>query len=213
LTIYGLTRGFASGVLHLPFRFKVEGIGNIPPDGGVIICGNHFHWLDPVIVGITLNRDVSFMAKHELFTSRLGGWFLPKIKVFPVKRGQPDRAALKRSIEVLEEGACFGIFPEGTRSRTRTLRKAEPGAAYLALKSGAPVVPVGISATYKPFSRILVRYGPPIDLEPFRSGRLTSEALEGVSEAIMAGIGALLEPPVTTQVAAAREQDPPGSDN
>jgi 1-acyl-sn-glycerol-3-phosphate acyltransferase len=213
LTIYRATRGFAKAVLSLVIRFDVEGLGNIPPDGGVIICGNHFHWLDPVTVGITMQRDVSFMAKQELFESRLGGWFLRKIKAFPVKRGQPDRAALKRSIEVLQEGGCFGIFPEGTRSRTRTLQKAEPGTAYLAMKSGAPVVPVGITGSYKLFSRVIVRYGKPIDMAQFQTGKLSSESLEAVSEAVMTGIGALLVPPVRPEVAAAQDEVPPGSDH
>lgn len=215
MSFYGFAKGLVGVVFRLLYRVQVEGKGNIPRSGGVIICGNHFHAFDPILVGITMPRQVSFMAKQELFENPLVGWVMHHLTVFPVKRGTPDRAALKRSIEVLEEGACFGIFPEGTRNKTGKLGKAEPGTAYLALKSGAPVVPVGITATYRPFSRILVRYGPPMSMDAFRTGKLTSEALDGASNAIMSGIGAQLEPPVVVEAAATREGElaPPDQGN
>lgn len=200
--LYGFARGLVRVVFGTIYRIKVEGLENVPPEGGVIICGNHFNARDPLIVGITMKRPVSFMAKQELFKNPILAWVIRGMGVFPVKRGQPDRAALKRSIDVLQEGTCFGIFPEGTRSKTGRLRKAEPGAAYLALKSGAPVVPVGITSTYKLFQPVIVRYGKPLDLDAYKGAKLSSEALDGVSEAIMAGIGAQLEPPVDYVAAA-----------
>ncbi|HLN60078.1 MAG TPA: lysophospholipid acyltransferase family protein [Symbiobacteriaceae bacterium] len=190
--LYGFAKGLVGIAFRLVYRIKVEGLGNIPEQGGVIICGNHFHAFDPMIVGITTKRPVSFMAKQELFENPVIGTVLRGMAAFPVKRGAPDRAALKRSIDVLESGGCFGIFPEGTRNKSGQLGKAEPGTAYLALKSGATVVPVGVTATYKLFSTIHVRYGPPVDMAPYSTGKLTSEAMEGASEAIMAGIGAQL---------------------
>lgn len=204
--------GFAKGLVRLAFsaiyRIKVEGLGNIPPEGGVIICGNHFNARDPMIVGITMPRPVSYMAKQELFHNKLFAFVLNGMGVFPVKRGTPDRAALKRSIDVLQSGICFGIFPEGTRNKTGKLAKAEPGAAYLALKSGAPVIPVGITSPYKLFGPILIRYGKPVNLDAFRDAKLTSEALEAASAAIMSGIGAQLEPPLTYDVAAGDNREP-----
>jgi 1-acyl-sn-glycerol-3-phosphate acyltransferase len=201
--LYGFGKGLVSIVFRLVYRMRVEGTGNIPAEGGVIICGNHFHAFDPMVVGITMPRRVSFMAKQELFENPVIGWVLRGLAAFPVKRGQPDRAALKRSIEVLESGGCFGIFPEGTRNKSGKLGKAEPGSAYLALKSGAPVVPVAVTATYRLFSEVVVRYGPPVELAPYRAGKLTSEAMEGASHAIMAGIGAQLVPPVYPEAEAA----------
>lgn len=200
--LYGFARGLMRFAFSLLYRIKVEGLGNIPPEGGVIICGNHFNARDPIIVGITITRPVSYMAKQELFENKFFAFILKGIGVFPVKRGTPDRAALKKSIDVLQSGTCFGIFPEGTRNKTGKLAKAEPGAAYLALKSGAPVIPVGISSKYKLFGPILIRYGKPVNLDPFRDGKLTSEALEAASAAIMSGIGAQLEPPLVYDVAA-----------
>ncbi|HYF91153.1 MAG TPA: lysophospholipid acyltransferase family protein [Symbiobacteriaceae bacterium] len=203
--------GFAKFLVRLSFgtvyRIKVEGLENVPPEGGAIVCGNHFDGRDPLIVGITMPRPISFMAKQELFKNKLLAWVLQGIGVFPVKRGQPDRAALKHSIEVLQSGACFGIFPEGTRHKTGRLGKAEPGTAYLALKSGAPVIPVGITSGYKLFGPIIVKYGRAVDLDQFRNAKLSSEALDAASNAIMAGIGSQLVPPVT-YVAAASDEPP-----
>lgn len=200
--LYGFAKGLVGIAFRTVYRIRVEGLENVPPTGGAIVCGNHFNAQDPILVGITLNRPVQFMAKQELFKHKLFAWVLHGMGVFPVKRGQPDRAALKHSIEVLESGACFGIFPEGTRNKTGQLGKAEPGTAYLALKSGAPVIPVGITSRYKFFGPILVRYGKPVDLGLAPGGKLTSEALETASHAIMAGIGLQLEPPVTYVAAA-----------
>lgn len=204
--LYGFARGLARLAFRTIYRIQVEGLENVPAEGGVIVCGNHFNARDPLVVGITMKRPISFMAKQELFQNKLFAWVLSGMAVFPVKRGQPDRAALKRSIDVLQSGTCFGIFPEGTRNKTGKLGKAEPGAAYLALKSGAPVIPVGISSAYKLFGPIIVKYGRPVNLNAFRDAKLTGEALDAASDAIMAGIAAQLEPPAT-YVAVAWQQD------
>lgn len=200
--LYGIAKFVARLAYSLAFRIRVEGLENIPQEGGLILCGNHSAGSDPIVLGITCPRRVNFMAKAELFDIPGVGFLIRSLGAFPVKRGRPDRAALRRSIEVLESGGCFGIFPEGTRSRTGKLGKAEPGTAYLAIKSGATMVPVGVSGTYKLFSPITVRYGKPVDLDRFRSGKLSSRGLEEAGEVIMAAIGALLEPPVLTSSAA-----------
>ena len=200
--LYGFARGLVRIAFGAVYRIRVEGLENVPPHGGVIVCANHCDGRDPLIVGITMPRPIAFMAKQELFKNRFVTWVLRGIGVFPVKRGQPDRAAIKHSIDVLQSGTCFGIFPEGTRSKTGRLGKAEPGTAYLALKSGAPVIPMGISSRYKLFGPIVVKYGPPVDIDEFRTGKLSSEALDGASHAIMVGIGGQLDPPVTYVAAA-----------
>ncbi|HWI52735.1 MAG TPA: lysophospholipid acyltransferase family protein [Symbiobacteriaceae bacterium] len=203
--LYGFARGLVKIAFGVIYRIEVQGLENVPETGGAIVCGNHFNGRDPLIVGITMKRPISFMAKQELFQNKLFAWVIRGMGVFPVKRGQPDRAALKRSIDVLQSGTCFGIFPEGTRNKTGKLGKAEPGTAYLALKSGAPVIPVGISSSYKLFGRIIVKYGKPVNLEQYRDAKLTSEALEAVSDAIMSGIAAQLEPPATYEAAAGQQ--------
>ncbi|MGE5674110.1 MAG: lysophospholipid acyltransferase family protein [Mycobacterium leprae] len=203
--LYGTGRGLLAILYRTLYRVRAEGLENIPPTGGVILCGNHFTAHDPIMVGVCANRPVQFMAKEELFRNRFLGFIMRGVGAFPVKRGQPDRAALKRSIDVLQSGGCFGIFPEGTRNRSGKLAKPEPGTAYLALKSGAPVVPVGITSTYKLFSPVIVKFGKPMSMERYAGAKLTSELLDEVGHTIMAGIGAELVPPVHLDVAAGKE--------
>lgn len=181
---------------RLLFRIRVEGTEHVPASGGVIICSNHISGHDPPLLGMLAPRLIRFMAKDELFRIPVIGWLAEHGGgALPVKRGTPDRAALKQSLEVLANGGCFGIFPEGTRSRTGNLLKPEPGTAYLALKSGAVVIPVGFSGTYQWFSTIRIRFGPPVDLSAFKGGRLTGENLEAAGGAIMAAIAALIDDP------------------
>lgn len=180
---------------RLAFRIRVEGRENVPDTGGVILCSNHISGHDPPLLGMLSPRNVRFMAKEELMKVPVLGWFLGQAGgAFPVKRGTADRASLKRSLEVLEQGGVFGIFPEGTRHRTGTMGKLESGTAYLALKSGAVVVPVGFSGTYRLLSTVLLRFGEPLSLAEFKGKKLTAETLDAANEAIRAAIEAQISP-------------------
>ncbi|MFZ5813670.1 MAG: lysophospholipid acyltransferase family protein [Bacillota bacterium] len=203
--LYGFAKAVVGAAYRVAFRIRVEGLEHIPREGGVILCGNHFNGNDPIIAGIAAPRRVRFMAKEEIFTWPVIGWLARGVGAFPVKRGQPDRASLKTALDVLAKGGCFGIFPEGTRSRSGQLRKAEPGTAYIALKSGVPVIPFGITSSYKLFGPVLIRFGPPVNLERFQGAKLSGESLELAGQEIMAAIGRLLEPPRHLLVAAGQE--------
>ena len=195
MCLYGFARVVLGTGYRLLYRIRAEGQEHIPRSGGVILCGNHINAQDPIIIGLACPRPVCFMAKEELFRSQLLGFIIRGLGAFPVKRGSADRAALKHALSLLEAGCCFGIFPEGTRSRTGELQKPEPGTAYIALKSGVPVIPVGISGSYRLFSPIRVRFGPPVDLERFRGQRLNGPTLEAASQAIAEAIAELVDAP------------------
>jgi len=203
--LYGFAKALVSLIYRPLFRIRVEGLEHIPREGGVILCGNHYNGNDPIITGVTAPRPVSFMAKEEIFKLPVVGFLARGVGAFPVKRGTADRASLKRALEVLEAGGCFGIFPEGTRNRTGLLGKAEPGTAYIALKSGVPVIPFGISGRYKFFQPVTIRYGPPVPLDRFKGAKLTSEALDAAGQEIMGAIGRLLEPPVALPAASGQD--------
>jgi 1-acyl-sn-glycerol-3-phosphate acyltransferase len=189
LWLWSIGRAVVLPVYRLLYRIKVEGIENIPRAGGVILCSNHIRAHDPPLLGMITPRQVRFMAKEELFQVPVIGWLVRHGGgAFPVKRGTADRGALKQSLDVLANGGCFGIFPEGTRSSTGRMAKLEPGTAYLALKSGATVIPVAFSGTYGLFSRLLIRFGKPVDLTVYSGRKLTSETLETAGEVISAAI-------------------------
>lgn len=129
------------------FRFcglKVEGSERLPPEGGVIIASTHTATLDPVILGCSFSRPLTFMAKEELFKFPPFAALIRSLGAFPVKRGEPDRRALRKAISILQQGRCLVIFPEGTRNPNHQLSKPELGFALLAAWSKAPVLPVAI---------------------------------------------------------------------
>jgi len=191
--MYGLAKGLFSLLFALLFLgWRVEGRDNLPAEGGAILCSNHISWWDPPLVGCVVKRRVHFMAKEELFKIPILGSILPALGAFPVRRGTPDRSAIRQALQVLKDGQVLGIFPEGTRSKTGHLQKAEPGTALLAIKSQAPLVPVAILGPYRLFRPIRVRIGAPFTVEEFYDQRLSSEVLGPASEKIMAKIAELM---------------------
>lgn len=175
------------------FSPKIIGLNRIPDDGGVILCCNHINNLDPPLLGSPLERQVFFMAKEELFRIPVVSFLLTRFGAFPVKRGSTDRSALKKSLQVLNDGYVLGIFPEGTRSKTGKLGKPYPGTALFALKSTATVIPVAIVGPWRWFKPIKIVYGEPIDLTSFREKKVTSELTMVVSELIMQEIQKLID--------------------
>ncbi|HEX9269832.1 MAG TPA: lysophospholipid acyltransferase family protein [Candidatus Limnocylindria bacterium] len=172
---------------------RLEGAEHVPEAGPYILVANHINWKDPPAIELLLRVAIRFMAKSESFETPFIGGLLRGIGCFPVRRGQADRRALELCLSVLRAGRPLGYFPEGTRSRDGRLRRAHPGIAFLALRSGAPIVPVGVTGT--PAARIrrsdiLVRVG-----EPFRANDLPESAThddQAVADAIMRRIAALL---------------------
>ena len=137
-----LARGLAR--LFSP-RFHVSGRRNEPYRGGVIFAPNHTSDSDPFWAAAALRRRVWWMAKAELWRDYpLAGKIMSFVETFPVEQNQMDRVALERSLEILKRGDALVIFPEGHCSPDGKLQELEPGVALLALKSGVPVVPIGI---------------------------------------------------------------------
>jgi 1-acyl-sn-glycerol-3-phosphate acyltransferase len=190
LTFYSFVRSAVYGALKPIYRFEVIGRENFPADGGVLLCSNHIDNLDPPVVGITAPRPVHFMAKEELFNLPVLGNIVRNLNAFPVKRGMSDREALRKGIALLKEGNVLGLFPEGTRSKTGELGKGLAGAGFFALRAPAHVVPCAIIGPYKPFKRLKVVYGKPLDMEEARKNRASADE---VTEMIMQEIRQLIE--------------------
>jgi 1-acyl-sn-glycerol-3-phosphate acyltransferase len=175
-------------IMHILFRIDIKGQENIPSDGA-LICPNHYSLLDPVLIAICMSKHkIRFMAKHEVFKNPLANFYLRKVGVYPVKRGEPDINSIKTTLRLLKGNELVGLFPEGTRSKTGELGPANPGVALFAIKSGKPVIPVAITGRYKLFSKVKVNYGQPLDLAQYKKDKMTNEDYYEISQLVMAEI-------------------------
>lgn len=187
--IYAICCGLLRLIYAILFPLKIVGRENVPKEGGVLLCANHISLLDPMTIGIKLQRQVRYMAKAELFNVPVLGWLIKQLGAFPVKRGGVSKESIKTALNTLRGGHVMGIFPEGTRNSDSGV--AKKGAASFALRSGAAVVPAAIVGAYKPFRRMTVIYGAPIDLSAFEGAG--SESLEEVTDVIMGRIHEMIK--------------------
>ena len=186
-------------MLRILVRREVRGTENVPTEGPLIVIANHLNIADPPILSASLQRRIVYMAKEESFRHPIQGPLVRGFGAFPVRRGQLDRRALRWSQQTLKEGLALGMFPEGTRSKTATLQPARSGTALIALRSGAPILPVGITGTEKILGvsfifgrvRIIVNIGKPFTLPPV-DGKLTKAQLASTTEVIMRRVAELL---------------------
>lgn len=196
---YYVGRVIAKMLAFLCARFKVRGRENVPVQGPLLVISNHINLADPPLIAISLRRITIIMAKEELFHSRFLGYFVSRFGSFPVHRGQMDREALRQADQVLARGWALVMFPEGTRSPEAKLQPAFPGVALLAIRSGAPILPVGISGSenikgaiwWLRRPRITVNIGTPFHLPPI-NGRVSREELIRHTDLMMRRIAELL---------------------
>jgi 1-acyl-sn-glycerol-3-phosphate acyltransferase len=193
-------------VARLLWGARVEsGDEHIPRSGPFILVANHCSNVDPLILGWAIgnrtNRLIHFMAKAEMRGWPVLGWLATQSGVFFVRRGEGDRAAQRFSLEALAAGRPIALHPEGTRSRDGRLQAGRSGAAFLAMRSGATLLPAGIAGTHRIFpgrsrfphpTRIVIRVGEPFTLPHVPDGRLDRAALAAGTERIMAAIAELL---------------------
>lgn len=200
--------GVRLGLALLADRIDVEGADRLPDEPGVIVASNHLSILDPPLITVSvarlIGRQVRYMAKAEAFDMPVVGSILRAYGGFGVRRGRADREAYRAAQEVLASGAWLGLAPEGTRSRTGHLGEPKPGVALLAVRSGATVLPVGISGSDRawpvgarlprPGSRVTIRFGTPYRPAAANGDADRRGALEAESEALMRRIAALVDP-------------------
>lgn len=174
------------------YRIKIIGKENIPKEGALLFCGNHRTYLDPPLITVTAGRKMSFMAKEELKEQALMRFLCFAFDGIWVKRDSKDIGSLKTAMKLLKNGGCIGIFPEGTRNgMEKNDGKLKNGAAYMALKTGAKIVPIGIQGPAKPFSKNVIIYGEPLDFSQYVSSKIDKEIEDKVSEELKEQIIAL----------------------
>ena len=184
---YSIFKAICRFVFGVIFRTRVIGLENVPNEGALIVAANHLSNWDPPFLGTFLQHEVCYMAKEELFKNPIFAAAIRALHVFPVKRGTADKTAIKHAVKLLKEGQCLGIFPEGTRSKTGKIGKAEPGVALIAAMTKAPIVPALIVDTNKIFGdkwfpQLTVVYGKPMC---FEGNIKDKEALAEFSQSIM----------------------------
>ena len=181
---YDLCCNVLRPIAHLLFPMKIEGLENVPEAGGFILCCNHMSMVDPVYLAVSIrNRRVRFMAKAEVFKTKILGPIATGVGAFPVDRGHSDLNAVRTSLKLLSEGHPLGIFPQGTRSKGNERTPMLSGVSMIALRAGVPVIPAYIHGPYRLFRRSYIRFGKPVDLAVF-GRRFDSETMNKVTQAI-----------------------------
>lgn len=181
-------------------RLEISGLENVPKEGPLMVICNHMSFLDPVLLSMAIPRHITWMAKAETWRNPILRLVLSLYGAFPVQRGEVDRQALGRALQVLRSGGVLGIAPEGTRSRVGRMARAKPGAARLALETDATILPVGITGTEtavrlwrklrRPF--ITMRVGKPFKLPAERP--CTKEKQQMLADFMMYRIAELVPP-------------------
>lgn len=182
-------------IFSIFYRVKIEGRENVPAKGSAVLCANHSGELDMFFIGYKIKRLVHWMAKEELFKNPVVAFLISWLGAFPVKRGTGDVGAIKTAYKLLDNGHILGIFIEGTRTRRKTGREAKvnPGAAMFAIKKNAPVIPVSVEGSYKPFSKIRIVFGKPFYLDADKNTKYSNDELKEFSKSIMDKVYAQME--------------------
>ncbi|WP_326909058.1 lysophospholipid acyltransferase family protein [Sedimentibacter sp. MB31-C6] len=177
-------------LVHIIFNLKIynsDKINNI--EGRIIVCSNHISIIDPVILAISLRRQVHFMGKKELFENRLLSYIFKKLGAFPVDREGVSFSAIKNSLNVLKNDGILGIYPEGTRvSEGYNESNAKPGIAMIANKSKSKIIPVYIKGPYKFRGKIELYFGNPKDYFNNTTEKVNSEKYAEIGKEILKDI-------------------------
>lgn len=208
---YRVSRLVCLAVFRVLWRPTIEGREHIPRTGPLIVASNHLSFIDSIVIPLAVPRKVVFLAKAEYWEGRSpASWprrlFFAAFEAVPVQREQQHdaQASLDLARRVLQRGDAFGIYPEGTRSRDGRLYRGRTGVGWLALASGAPVVPVGLVGTdvVQPVGarvprvhRVAVRFGEPVDPADY-AGLPPGRARREITDAVMARVAALSGQPL-----------------
>lgn len=194
---YWLMKRTIGPILRFFFRIRVEGLENVPAQGGVIMASNHVSFSDSIFLPLVLKRRITFVAKAEYFEDPKTAWFFRAVGQIPIKRdgGSASQRALESAREVLEAGGIFGIYPEGTRSPDGRLYKGHTGVARLALACRVPVLAVAMIGTREAqpigqvrpnlFRPITVRISKPLDFSRYADQPAGQMVLRQVTDEIM----------------------------
>ena len=173
---------------RIVYRVKKIGYKDIPEDESYIICANHLNYLDAAAVVVFNKKNIRFICKDTIFKNNFLNWVLHLVDAIPVNREKSDLETMKKSIKALKNKELLGIFPEGTRRGMEKNLQAKNGAAFMALRTGTKVIPLGIQGSFKPFTKVYLNYGKPLDFSKYYGKEKDKEILEKVTNEIMDNI-------------------------
>jgi 1-acyl-sn-glycerol-3-phosphate acyltransferase len=177
---------FIKALFYLPIKLlyptKVLGKENLI-EGKCILVANHTSNLDGIIIGVNLKTQISFLAKAELFKTKLSSWFFKKMKAIKINRGEADLTAVREVLKLLKQNGTLGIFPGGTRTEKTEDEDFKGGVAMFSLKTNAPIIPMKFLKVPKVFRRNTLVIGKPFQLGQIE-GKLTKEKLEQATKII-----------------------------
>ncbi len=182
-------RKFLKGIFWfisiLIYRIKINGKENIPEEGAALICPNHVHGLDSVVVVVHAKRKINVLAKEELFKNKVLNWLGKVFGAYPVKQNSADLGAIKTSLKILKNKELLLIFPEGTRKGLEKGRPVKNGSITIAVKAGVPIVPIGIKGNFKIFSKIILNIGKPMYFNEYKEQISDKEVLSKLTKELM----------------------------
>lgn len=167
------------------YRVKVVGEENLPKETAAIVCGNHVHPLDAPVIVTNVKRKMNVIAKEELFKNGIVRWLAKVFEVYPIKRNSADMQAIKISLKLLKNNALLLIFPEGTRNGLKKGAKVKNGPVMMAIKAGVPIVPVGFQGSFKPFTKVVVNIGKPIEYTEYKGKTNDKELISNLTKELM----------------------------
>jgi 1-acyl-sn-glycerol-3-phosphate acyltransferase len=201
--LYPVARAVLKPVFNACWKVKTSGLEHIPAEGPAIFCPNHLSVIDSFFLPLVLPRQIFFVGKSEYMDSWKTKYAFPAMGMIPIDRGggSATERALDTAARVLERGMFFGIYPEGTRSRDGKLHKGHTGPARLALRTGAPIIPVGMKGTLdvqppdaklpRPGKAVEVNFGPPVHPDKYRNSESDHLALRQMIDEVMFEIRSL----------------------
>ncbi|MCI8700555.1 MAG: 1-acyl-sn-glycerol-3-phosphate acyltransferase [Clostridia bacterium] len=189
-----LARGIIKGAIFIyckiVYRIKIIGIENVPKGEQFIFCANHRTYLDPPLIEVTAKRHIIFLAKEDLAKNKFLALLGEIFEVIYVKRDEKDITAIKTTLKTLKNNESIALFPEGTRNGLEKGEDLKDGTAFFTIKSGVKVLPIGISGEVKPFHKVTIRYGKPMDFSKYTDVK-DKNTLEDVTNQIMEAIKTL----------------------
>ena len=200
---YRAVRPFVCGIPRLVWRVKFVGLEHIPDAGGIVLAPSHRSMMDIPFAALVTKRRIRFMGKASLFDVPVLSTMFRWLGGFPVARDGTDRKAVRESVAMLEAGEVLCVYPEGTRQNGTKIQPLQPGAAYLAIRSGVPIVPIGIAGAEEilrkngdPFprlGRVTIVVGAPIEPQARSAGVVPRDRVDALTATLADALQELLD--------------------